>query len=96
MDAEDYFAEFAPTPPDGEWDVQILSTRALTPPPRSREHNDFLPWSPDLVVLMSERASPQGTLESATTTPVRQIRPPVYQVDTPSPLVSLDFTDLAV
>ena len=86
----------ASTTPEGESDVPILSTRALTPPPRSREHNDFVPWSPESVILMSEGGSPQGTPESATTTPVRQIIPPVYQVDTPSPRVSLDFTDFDV
>ena len=85
---------FTSSTPEEESDVQILSARAVPPPPRSREHNDFVPWGPDSVTLMSDRGSPQGTPESATTTPVRQIIPPVYQVDTPSPRMLLDFADL--
>ena len=74
-----------------ELDVQFLSARAVAPPPQSREHNDFVPWSPQSVVLMFDKGSPRGKLESPTTTPVKQIIPRVYQVDTPSPWKVTEF-----
>ena len=87
---------FASTTPAGDSDVQLLSARALTPSPRSREHNDFVPWSPESVILMSEGGSPHGTPKLATTTPVRHIVPLLYQEDAPSPRMSLGFTDFDV
>ena len=77
-------------------EVQIIGTCAHTTPPMTREHQDFLPWTPESVVVLSEGGTPVGTLASHCATPKRQIIPPVYQLDTPSPRMSLDFTEFDI
>ena len=54
-----------------------------TPPPLTQEHNDFVPWTPESIEVMSEGGTPVGTPGSLCATPEHQIKPPVYQLDTP-------------
>ena len=77
-------------------EVQIIGTRARTSPPMTRERQDFLPWTPESVVVLSEGGTLVGTPASHCATPERQIIPPIYQLDTPSPRMSLDFTEFDI
>ena len=40
--------------PQDDSHVQIIGTRARTPPPMTREHSDFVPWTPESVLVLPE------------------------------------------